>query len=165
MGADMKNKLYKAAMRRMLEDDEDEDELDDLEWDLVRKAIEVLGQGNTLTLADGTEASLAMQKSIIVADAKINLGDAKAEIVEAFYTLLESEADSAPLRKSFDNQEFTLNTRMGVKDSHLIVQTEDGRFWEIPYTTTDDSVEFAPPIELEATFKRCDVKKKPKMAQ
>lgn len=160
----MKNKLYKAAIKRMLEDEDDEDELDDLEWELVRKAIEVLGQGSTMTLADGTEESL--QKSILIADAKINLGEAKAEVVEAFYSLLENEAESAPLRKAVANQEMVLNTRTGVQDSHLIVQTEDGKFWEIPYTITDESVDFEKPIELEVSFKRCatDVKKKPKMA-
>lgn len=161
----MKNKLYKAAIKRMLEDEEDEEELDDLEWELVRKAIEVLGQGSTMTLADGTPESLAMQKSIIIADAKINLGEAKAEVVEAFYSLLENEAESTPLRKAVNNQEMVLNTRAGVQDNHLIVQTEDGKFWEIPYNVTDESVDFEKPIELEATFKRCtaDVKKKPKM--
>lgn len=144
------NKLHKGFLKKVFE--MDEDEFDDNEMAKIAKAIEVLADNTSETLANGSEGTLG--KAAVIDNVKSTLGDAKAEIVDAFYDLIEDEVMSSELYKSLGEDSVLLNTGYGITDTHLILQSEKGLFWELPYNVTDEEIEFGTPHQLDVMFSR-----------
>lgn len=144
------NKLHKGFLRKVFE--MDTDEYDEDEMSKIAKAMEVLADNASETLANGSEATLA--KATVIDNVKSLLGDAKAEIVDAFYDLIEDETMSSELYKSIGEDSVLLNTGYGITDTHLILQSEKGLFWELPYNVTDEEIEFGVPSQLDVMFSR-----------
>lgn len=144
------NKLHKGFLRKVFE--MDTDEYDEDEMSKIAKAMEVLADNTSETLANGSETTLA--KATVLINVKSLLGDAKAEIIDAFYDLIEDETMSSELYKSIGEDSVLLNTGYGITDTHLILQSEKGLFWELPYSVTDEEIEFGVPSQLDVMFSR-----------
>lgn len=144
------NRLYKAFVKKVFA--EDDDEFDEEDYAKVAKAMEVLADGSAETLANGSSDTLS--KAVVIEEVKATYGELKAEIVEAFYELVGDKELSVEIFKAIGEEAVLLNTNYGLLDTHLILQSEKGLFWELPYTVSESEIEFGQPVQLEAVFNR-----------